>query len=266
MMESTIPTQNMLVVACGALARELRHLPDGLPISIEYLPAHLHNRPEKIVPALDELVSSQPTPPSSILVGYADCGTAGALDRWCADNDASRLPGAHCYETFAGTDRYNELVDEQPGTFFLTDYLARHFEALVMDGLGITAHPELIDAYFGNYTRLALISQSDDHVVLGAARRAAAMLNLDFEHHPVGRHRLLSHVEQAVTIGVRSTELAPGAPGMGSDVASDVESVADAGSASASGAAAVRSASDAADVASADDQPPVTTRPSGRAA
>ena len=177
----------MLVIACGALAAELKAV---LPPAVEvtYLPAHLHNRPERIVPQLTPLVDAARAAGRPVFVAYADCGTGGALDRFLADRPGvERLPGAHCYEFFAGAEVFAELHAQEPGTFFLTDFLARHFEALVWQGLGLDRHPQLRDAYFGNYRRVVLLTQSTDPAVVAAGRQAADRLGLQFEHRHVGR-------------------------------------------------------------------------------
>jgi hypothetical protein len=179
---------NPLVIACGALATELRAV---LPRTVEvrYLPAHLHNRPEGIVPAVEAIIVESGDRP--VFVAYADCGTGGALDAMLARHPGvARLPGAHCYEVFAGAELFAELHDGEPGTFFLTDFLARHFEALVWQGLGLDRHPELLAVYFAHYRRVVLLSQSDDEAVVTAGRAAAAKLGLAFEHRHVGRRRL----------------------------------------------------------------------------
>ena len=192
------------VIACGALAPELRAVLAGIgDVDIRFLPANLHNRPDGIVPAVDAIVAGlapdRLPPDSKVFLAYADCGTGGALDAYLAQHPGiGRLPGAHCYEFFAGSDRFAELHDAEPGTFYLTDFLAKHFEALVWEGLGLDRHPELLPVYFGNYRRLVLLSQSDDHRVADAAKAAAAKLGLSFEHVPTGLGRFAS----AVSIGV----------------------------------------------------------------
>jgi Protein of unknown function (DUF1638) len=181
-----------LVIACGALATELRAV---LPATVEvrYLPAHLHNRPERIVPAVEAVITEASGRP--VFVAYADCGTGGALDAMLARHPGVlRLPGAHCYEVFAGSELFAELHDAEPGTFFLTDFLARHFEALVWQGLGLDRHPELLAVYFAHYRRVVLLSQSDDDAVVIAGRAAAQRLGLEFEHRHVGRDRLVAAI------------------------------------------------------------------------
>ena len=130
-----------------------------------------------------------------MIVGYADCGTGGHLDALAVELGFTRLPGSHCYEFFAGAQVFAELADAEPGTFYLTDYLARHFEPLIMGALGIDKHPELRDLYFGNYVRVVLLSQTEDPAVVEAGRVAAGQLGLAFEHRHVG----LSPFSDAVT-------------------------------------------------------------------
>jgi hypothetical protein len=196
-----------LVVACAALASDLRAVLDeqGLSgaVEVRYLPAPLHNRPERIVPALREQLADVARD-RTVLIGYADCGTGGLLDDLLAELEAefaaaggavSRIPGNHCYEFFAGGELFAALHDAEPGTFYLTDFLAKHFDALVWQGLGLHEHPSLRDMYFGNYTRVVLLSQTDDPAVLAAGERAAEQLGLAFEHVHVARHQFASAVQ-----------------------------------------------------------------------
>jgi hypothetical protein len=178
-----------LVIACGALAREVRAVLDQVPategaVTVTYLPAHLHNTPDEIPPAVQAAVGTRTD--MRIVIAYADCGTGGRLDALVTRLGATRLPGAHCYELFAGPDRLAAIMATEPGTFFLTDFLARHFDALVVGTLGLDEHPELRDVYFANYRRVVLLAQSDDETVVAAGRRAATRLGLAFEHERVG--------------------------------------------------------------------------------
>ncbi len=184
-------TQRILVVACAALVREVRAVLDQLASAemtyeTEFLPAPLHNRPELIPAAVREVIDRRSAEFDRVLVGYADCGTGGLLDAALVGTEAVRLPGAHCYEFFAGTDVFSCWHDAELGTFYLTDFLARHFDALVIGGLGIDRHPQLQEMYFGNYTRVLLLSQSDDPSVIAFGQAAADRLGLAFEHHHVG--------------------------------------------------------------------------------
>lgn len=195
-----------LVLACGALVAELRAVlaANGLTdaVDVHYLPANLHNRPEQIVPSLRMLIGEHivDDPERPVLLGYADCGTGGHLDALIAEMpQLRRLPGAHCYEFFAGAELFTALHDDQPGTFYLTDFLAKHFDALVWQGLGLDRHPELRPMYFGNYTRVVLLSQATDEALIEAGRQAADRLGLVFEHRHVG----LGPFADAVTVSLR---------------------------------------------------------------
>lgn len=184
-----------LIIACGALAGDLRAAlaASGLASQIEvsYLPAPLHNRPEQIVPALRPLLTAAHAECRPVFVAYADCGTGGHLDALLTEfPGVHRLPGAHCYELFAGAEQFAGLHDEALGTFYLTDFLARHFDALVWAGLGLDRHPELRDLYFGNYTRVVLLTQSNDASLPALAEAAAVRLGLSFEHVHTGRDGL----------------------------------------------------------------------------
>ena len=194
------PTDAPLIVACGALARELRAVLQAADlenaIEVVYLPANLHNAPDQIVPTLRPLMSTAAAQNRPIFIGYSDCGTGGALDAMLAEfPSVQRLPGAHCYEMFAGAEQFAALHDAAPGTFYLTDFLALHFDSLVWVGLGLDRHPELRDAYFGNYTRVVHLAQSDQPQCAAAAHAAAARLGLDFASELVGRDALRLAVE-----------------------------------------------------------------------
>ena len=176
----------VLVIGCGALARELREVAarnGGNHLEVQCLPAIMHNRPEQIPDAVrcKVRIAKDRGTYSTILVGYMDCGTGGLLDRVCSEEGVERLPGAHCYELYAGADAFAGLQEAEPGTFYLTDYLVRHFDRLIMQGLGISQHPELLEAYFGNYTRVVHLAQTDDDRLARAAEQAAARLGLRCE-------------------------------------------------------------------------------------
>lgn len=180
----------ILVVACGALARELRAVltANQLPgMDLAYLSADLHSTPHKIAAAVEERLIAAKGTYDRVFVGYGDCGTGGALDVVLDRHDAERLPGAHCYEFFAGSQLFAQLHDAEPTTFYLTDFLLRQFDRLVWRGLGLDRWPQLRDDYFGNYTRLLYLSQfppTDERLV--AAQRAADQLGLRLEHRHVG--------------------------------------------------------------------------------
>ncbi len=121
-----------------------------------------------------------------ILCLYGDCGTGGELDRVLKEEGVRRIEGAHCYEFYAGTEAFSELAEEEPGTFYLTDFLVRHFDALVIRGLGLDRHPELRDDYFGNYRRVVYLAQFDEPDLETKARAAAERLGLAYERRFTG--------------------------------------------------------------------------------
>ena len=177
-----------LLIACGALARELvavRRANGWDHVDIACLPAHWHNTPERIVPGVEARILAARETHERVLVAYGDCGTGGQLDAMLARHDVARLPGAHCYAFFAGESVFEALAEPEPGTFYLTDYLAANFERLVMEELGIRRHPELQSVYFGHYTRLLYLSQGAPDG-LADAKRAAASLDLPLVVHRTG--------------------------------------------------------------------------------
>jgi hypothetical protein len=190
-------TAGVHVIACGALGRELLEvvrISGWQHLTVEYLPPELHNDPRRIPELVRARIRACGVDRSRILVGYADCGTGGLLDVVCAEEGVERLPGAHCYELFAGASTFAALHDEEPGTFYLTDFLVRNVDRLVVRGLGLDRHPELRDVYFANYRRLVYLAQSADPGLDLAARGAAQRLGLDFERRDTGLHGLAAAV------------------------------------------------------------------------
>ncbi len=179
-----------MVIGCGALARELLAVLDQVPgAELTCLPASLHSRPERIPAAvLDRVadVRAERGPEVEVVVGYADCGTGGMLDAALAGTGIERLPGAHCYEIYAGSEAFAELSEREPGTFYLTDFLARQFDTIVWKGLKLDRHPQLLPIMFGNYRRLVYLAQSDDAALEARARDAATRLGLVYERRFTG--------------------------------------------------------------------------------
>lgn len=178
----------VLVIGCGALARELLEVVRGnrLPgVRVECLPAILHNRPEKIPEAVRARIEAAGDH-ERVFVAYGDCGTGGRLDEVLEQYGVERLPGAHCYQFYAGQERFQAMQEEELGTLYLTDYLARHFDRLIWQGLGLDRHPELASDYFGNYTRVVYLAQTDDPALTERAEAAARRLGLNFEKSLVG--------------------------------------------------------------------------------
>ena len=198
----------MLVIACGALAHEitaLRRANAWDELDVRCLPAELHNRPEKIPGAVRDLIRSSRERYRSIFVAYGDCGTGGLLDKVLTEEGVERIPGAHCYEFFATAPVFAALADAEPGTFYLTDFLLRHFERLVIRGLGLDRHPELFGTYFGNYRRLVYLAQAPAAASVDEARAIAARMGLDFEFKQTGYGTLQS----TLTAAVARNELGP---------------------------------------------------------
>ena len=185
-----------IVIGCGALARELLAVTELIPgLEVACLSPDLHNRPGGIPAAVRRRIhEARADGFERIFIAYADCGTGGLLDPVLAEEGVERLPGAHCYEVFAGSAAFAEMADAEPGTFWLTDFLARNFERLVIRGLGIDRHPELQATYFAHYTRVVFLSQTDDPDLLAMARRAADRLGLTFEHRPTGTANLAAPI------------------------------------------------------------------------
>lgn len=193
----------ILIIACGALAREINALrrANDWEVDVKCLAPELHNHPQRIAPAVREQIRAHRGRYRTIFVAYAECGTMGQLDQVLAEEGVERLPGAHCYEFYAGARTFAELADAEPGTFYLTDFLTRHFERLVIHGLGIDRHPQLAQEYFRHYRKVVYLAQEPSSALIERARQAAASLGLAFEHRLTGYGEL----------GTRLTTLATGA-------------------------------------------------------
>ena len=191
----------LLLVACGALARELvdiqRQFPDGV-VEFTCLPASWHNHPEKIVSGVRRKVDAALRTGRNVAVVYGDCGTGGELDAYLEQVGVPRIPGPHCYEMFLGKPVFDDEMDNALGTFFLTDYMVRHFERIVMQGMGLRRHPQLRDMYFGNYTRVLYIAQTEDAALRVRAEQAAQELGLAFEYRLAGYGGFPGFVEEAL--------------------------------------------------------------------
>lgn len=181
--------RGLLIIACGALAHEitaLRRANGWDDVDVRCLPADLHNRPERIPAAVRELIHASRNDYRSMVVAYGDCGTGGLLDRVLAEEGIERIPGAHCYEFFATSPVFAALAEAEPGTFYLTDFLLRHFERLVIRGLGLDRHPELFADYFRHYRRLVYLAQAPLPGSVNEARAIATRMGLAFEHRLTG--------------------------------------------------------------------------------
>ena len=168
------------VIACGALAGHIREIAArrGWPVIVRPLPAALHNRPEKITDHAERLLATPHAPGSRTVLGYADCGSYGALGKLSARTGAARLPGLHCYDLYAGARAIEAIFAAEPGTYLLTDYLIRSFDRSVIQPLGLDRHPELWTDYFGHYTRLVWLAQEATGELDEAAAAIASQFNL----------------------------------------------------------------------------------------
>jgi len=179
----------LLVIACGAIAKELvriREMNGWDHIEYQCLPAELHNTPEKIPGAVIDKIEAQQENFDRIFVAYADCGTGGLLDKALAGTGVERIPGAHCYEFYAGSEIFHRLAEEELGSFYLTDFLVRHFDRLVVRGLGLDRQPQLKPVYFGNYKRVVYIAQTESEKLQSMARQQADFLGLDYCYRLLG--------------------------------------------------------------------------------
>lgn len=179
----------VLVIGCGAMARELldlvaRNRFDAIDVTC--LPARYHNTPQLIADEVEKRILAAGNGYGRIFVAYGDCGTGGDLDRMLERYGIERIAGAHCYEFLAGAARFAALHEDDPATFYLTDFLVRHFDRLVWQGLGLDRWPQLLPDYFGNYRRLVYLAQTEDAALDARAEEAAARLGLAFERHRVG--------------------------------------------------------------------------------
>lgn len=207
-MQGTRPP--VLVLACGALAHEilaLCQLNRWTHFELQCLPAHWHNRPEHIAPGVRNKLTALAPLYERILVAYGDCGTGGLLDGVISDfvqqdYQVERLPGSHCYEFFAGYDLFKATEQEELGTFYLTDFLLRHFEQLVISAMGIDKHPELLAMYFGNYKRLMYLAQVVTDERVAKAQAAAERLGLFFNFRVTGYGDLEQAMRRHVSPGL----------------------------------------------------------------
>jgi hypothetical protein len=201
----------MNIVACGALANELTALKqlngwDHLRISC--LPAHYHQTPQRIPGAVKSAIEKiRLRNDDPILVAYGDCGTGGKLDKVLTEAGVERLPGAHCYQFFAGNAEFMQMHEAEIGTFYLTDFLVRHFDTYVIKALGLDRKPELMEMYFGNYTRLMYLAQTQSEALIALAKTHAETLGLEYAYHYTAFGELGSALSSVMSVAVPEPEL-----------------------------------------------------------
>ncbi len=183
-------SEKVKVIACGAIAREIVDICQqrGLDhIDLTCLPAIWHIRPEKIAPGLKEKISQARNDGFvQIFIGYAECGTKGEIDKICAEEQISRLPGPHCYAFYTGVEKFMDTGDDDITSFYLTDLIARQFEAFIIEPMKFDKHPELIPMMFGNYKKLVYLAQTNDDELQAKAQWAANYLGLEYEYRFTG--------------------------------------------------------------------------------
>ena len=193
--------KDILIIGCGALAHEINEiikLNDWDNVRLQCLNAELHNTPKILPKKIKEAIDSNLNDYSKIFLAYADCGTGGLIDLILKDYDIERLDGAHCYEFYSGSSVFKELSEKEIGTFYLTDFLVKNFDRLVVDGLGIQKYPALKEEYFKNYKNVVYLAQKQDNVLESKARECADYLNLEFSTLFTGLNNLENQLNKAM--------------------------------------------------------------------
>ena len=197
----TVKTKNNLIIACGALSYELnllKKLNKWEHLTIQCLDAKLHNTPKLIPGKVKEKLDAMNDDYDGVFIAYADCGTGGLLDALLEPYNVERLPGAHCYEFFSSQEIFEELCTNEMGTFYLTDFLVKHFDRLVIKGLGLDKHPELQKEYFRNYKKVVYLAQSRSETLIEESKQCAEFLGLEHSTHYTGLGNFKKHIEESV--------------------------------------------------------------------
>ena len=193
--------KEILIIGCGAIAHEVKEI-IGLNnwdnITLQCLNAELHNTPKILPKKIKETIDLNINDYSKIFLAYADCGTGGLIDLILKDYDIERLVGAHCYEFYSGSAIFKELSEKEIGTFYLTDFLVKNFNRLVIEGLGIQKYPSLREEYFRNYKNVVYLAQKQDNDLESMARECADYLNLEFSVHFTGLKNLGNQLNEAM--------------------------------------------------------------------
>jgi Protein of unknown function (DUF1638) len=189
----------MLVIACGAIAKEILEVKKRNQwehITLQCIPADLHNHPQKIPESVRAKIEEARNVHETIFVAYGDCGTGGLLDAVLNEYDIDRLPGAHCYEFLTGSVPFEKIAEEELGSYFLTDFLVRHFDRLVWEGMGIAKHPQLLPMYFEHYKRVVYLAQTESTELQEKAMECASRLGLEYKYHFTGLAQLQTDLSQ----------------------------------------------------------------------
>ena len=193
--------KDILIIGCGAIAHEVSEiiaLNNWDNVRLQCLNAELHNTPKILPRKIKETIDSNINDYSKIFLAYADCGTGGLIDLLLKDYDIERLDGAHCYEFYSGSSVFKELSEKEIGTFYLTDFLVKNFDRLVIEGLGIQKYPSLKEDYFRNYKNVVYLAQLQDNVLESKARECADYLNLEFSVHFTGLKNLGNQLNEVM--------------------------------------------------------------------
>ena len=193
--------KDILIIGCGAIAHEINEiikLNDWNNVRLKCLNADLHNTPKKLPKKIKEIIDSSLQEYSKIFLAYADCGTGGLIDSMLKDYDIERLEGAHCYEFYAGSKLFKDLSNREIGTFYLTDFLVKNFDRLIIDGLGLSKHPSLKDEYFKNYKKIVYLAQKHNEDLELKAKDCADYLNLEFSIHYTGLDNFENQLNKAM--------------------------------------------------------------------
>lgn len=190
----------MLIIACGAIAKEILEVKKRNQwehITLQCIPADLHNHPHNIPESVRAKIEQARGTHEKIFVAYGDCGTGGLLDAVLEEYGIERLPGAHCYEFFAGSHSFEQLVEQELGTYYLTDFLVRHFDRLVWEGMGLDKHPELLPMYFAHYKKVVYLAQTRSAELENKAQACAKKLGLEYQYHYTGLDPLAADLSSA---------------------------------------------------------------------
>jgi Protein of unknown function (DUF1638) len=197
----TQPQARVLLIACGALAREIVDViahNKWHAFDIQCLPAKWHNTPQFIVPGVREKIRAARGRYENIYVLYGDCGTGGLLDAMLKEEGVERIDGPHCYAFYSGNMDFAKTAENEFTAFYLTDYLARHFDKLIWEGLGLDRHPELLPDYFQHYTKVVYLAQTKDIELQRKAEAAAQKLGLAYEYRITGYGELATEMAKRV--------------------------------------------------------------------